>query len=192
MTTTQPIILVGPLADSRLIEVLGLTGTAMFISGRLTGGQGAGVQPGDWPVLRDSATRMPAVQAAMTPRLRRYADVMGLVSLRRPEGPVLASAATARAGDDMPWVPADWPGDLAAAVARDILALPADRDAAQIAARLPMMAVWADLPARGSGAAVGRRYRCGSRCGCGAGSGGPATLCPVFRGRGMGSDASVA
>ncbi len=137
---TDAIWLVGPLAEPELLAVLGLTGQGGALSGRLIGGARAGIDPGQWPTLTDDAAQVAAIRVTPNAALWRYAGVMGLSPVTRPDGAVLGVAPGAE-GDD--WSRADWLPDLAAEVARMVVDAPASQSPEDIARRLPMMGIWA-------------------------------------------------
>lgn len=154
-----------------MMAALGLeaAGPAIGLEGVLAGGQRAGIEAGAWPAIRPAPGRqISAVPIRHGPSLWRYAAVMGLTVQDHPQGPVMG--VQARAGDGAEWPQPGWRADLAAAIAAEILAAPARLDPTAIAARLPMIGVWADSRLRGAagpksgGAIVSRRSPGDLRC----------------------------
>ncbi|MBV0893212.1 NUDIX domain-containing protein [Paracoccus sp. Z118] len=146
------VILIGPMAHPMLREALGLgEGQGFSLPGRLVGGRWAGVRAGEWPVLVAGEGQTPALRVQPTPALARHAAVLGLPSLtidgqvvfgaRRSEGPYSLHVRE--------W-PGDWHAELAAAIARHVIAQPPDRSPERIAARLPTIAGWCDSRLRGA------------------------------------------
>lgn len=150
------IFLVGALAHPMLrmrlapgaVEVEGLPGHA------LQGGQGAGIAPDGWPALVPAQGRVPLWRTDWTPALTRYAHIFGLEPVAVAGRDILGVAARAREGAGR------WDPELAAALADHLLALPPDRPAGAVRARLPLIAAWVastlraardsrDLPALG-------------------------------------------
>ena len=73
------IILIGPLADPRLRDALGLShGQRVIVAGMLTGGRWSGIRAGGWPRLAPGEGRLDGVRVEDSAILRRYAAVMGL------------------------------------------------------------------------------------------------------------------
>lgn len=165
-----PLVLVGPLADPRLMAALGLAaeGPPVVLAGRLTGGRHAGVAAADWPSLRDGGGTIAGVRVQRTPGLARYLAVMRLSLHPHPQGPVVG--VQAQACDQVSWPRGDWPGDLAAAIAGEVLAAPASLSAHDLSARLPMIGVWAESRLRAAagpltgGDLVPRRTASDVRC----------------------------
>lgn len=141
---TGHLILVGPMADQRLMAALRLVprGAPVQLAGSLIGGGRAGIEPGAWPALHEDGAATTGVPVAPTPDLWRYAAVMGLAVTAHPAGPVIGIQPLP--GDGGRWLRGSWPGELAAEIAREIVAAPATLDATSVAARLPMLGVWAD------------------------------------------------
>lgn len=142
------LLLLGPLADPALVAALGLhplAAEAPVLRGRLAGGQRAGIEAGDWPALLPGDAALPALPVAPSPALWRYAAVMGLAPVDHPQGRLMGIAAPPDgAGGAAPdWTHGDWPADLAAAVARELLAAPDRLAPDALARRLPMIGVWA-------------------------------------------------
>lgn len=137
---TEPIWLTGPLAEPEMLAALGLAGQGGSLAGRLTGGARAGIDPDAWPALMGNAGQVAAVQVAPNPALWRYAGVMGLSPVARPEGRVLGIVPGA---DGAAWSRADWLPDLAAEIARLVLDAPDTQSPDDIARRLPMIGIWA-------------------------------------------------
>ena len=130
------------------VEVEGLPGHA------LQGGQGAGIAPDGWPALVPAQGRVPLWRTDWTPALTRYAHIFGLEPVAVAGRDILGVAARAREGAGR------WDPELAAALADHLLALPPDRPAGAVRARLPLIAAWVastlraardsrDLPALG-------------------------------------------
>lgn len=143
---TDRIWLTGPLAEPEMLSALGLSGQGGTLGGRLIGGLRAGIDLGDWPALVDDSGQVAAVQVMPNAALWRYAGVMGLSAVTRPEGAVLGIAQ----GGSGP----DWHREtdmvlLAAEIARLVLEAPATKAPADIARRLPMIGVWAASRIRG-------------------------------------------
>ncbi|MFC3167654.1 NUDIX domain-containing protein [Paracoccus fontiphilus] len=134
---TGSVLLAGILADARLLEVLGLTGVPQSLPGRLAGGARAGIDRNGWPRLVPGQGTVAAMRVLPNPALDRYARVMGLV----PQDDVLGLGAGAAEGEPQ--------ADLAAAIARHVLAAPADLPADAVARRLPAMGVLAASELRG-------------------------------------------
>lgn len=139
---TDPVIVVGVLADPQMMAALGLTGTPVALRGRLTGGARAGIDRDGWPRLAAGPGTVAAMRVAPNAGLARYAAVMGLVAHDRPDGPVLGVGDGCADGEPQ--------ADLAAAIARRILMAPHDRPADRVAWRLPMIGVWAASELRGA------------------------------------------
>ncbi|WCR12576.1 NUDIX domain-containing protein [Paracoccus stylophorae] len=113
------------------------------VAGRLIGGMRAGIEAGTWPVLAEGAGEVAAIRVATTPAFRRYAAVMGLKAVDADDGGPPLMGLQAQSDESGTWSATDWPGDLAAAIAHEVLAAPDRLDAEQVAARLPMIGVWA-------------------------------------------------
>lgn len=146
-----PVLLVGVLAQHDMLDVFGLGGTPESLPGVLAGGARAGIDRDGWPRRAAGQGVIDAVRVMPNAALLRYAEVMGLA----PQGGVLGLGdGTAEGAPQAP---------LAAAIARHVLAAPADRPATDIAARLPMIGVVAASELRGAdsphsgGSLVGRR-----------------------------------
>ena len=109
--------LAGPLATQKMLAALGLTaeGRPETVQGTLIGGQRAGIDAEDWPVLQSDGGAVPVLRAVPTRALRFYADVMGLSVVEHPDGEIMGI----RSGQNeaAPWSDQDWPDDLAAAIA---------------------------------------------------------------------------
>lgn len=133
------VILTGILARPELCAVLGVSGQAETLEGRLVGGARAGLARDGWPGFLPGTGTTRGLAVRVTPRLRRYADVLGLVPVDVGGRAVLGIGGIARAG--MAATPHD-PGllALAADVARHVLAEPIARSADSIARRLEMIA----------------------------------------------------
>lgn len=147
---TEALRLAGPLADPQLLRALGLRPLVggVALRGGLVGGRRAGIVAGDWPCLRPGRAEVPVVNVTQSPALWRYAAVMGLSVQDLPGGPVLGLQQQPR--DDALWSHHDWLPDLAAEIVRDILAAPEHLAPDRIAARLPMIGVWAESRLRGA------------------------------------------
>lgn len=152
---SETLHLVGPLADPAMLGALGLdmAEPGARLSGALVGGRRAGIAAGDWPALiPDPENQIQTMTVRPGPALWRYAAVMGLTVLDHPRGPLMG--VQPRPGDDVRWPRADWLPDLAAAIASEILAAPDRLDPAQVAARLPMIGVWAESRLRAAAGPV--------------------------------------
>ena len=136
---TNPVLLIGPLAEPAVCDALGVRGEVLTLPGSLSGADRHGLQRGDWPVYGAGNGQIAARRVEPNAQLHRFAAVMGLHEIRIDGQPALG-ACDGRA--DGVWT-ADQRGDLLAELARMILAEPADLAADRIAARLPMMGVWA-------------------------------------------------
>ena len=138
--------LVGPLSHPAMLEALDISGRAVILNGRLSGGQRAGLHRDGWPILRSGDGELPAVEAVPTLALRRYAEVLGLNAQvwqgRRVMGAFLHGP------DGAPWTADCWLPDLAAGLARAILDQPDRLSSAEIAQRLPSIAGWVDAQLR--------------------------------------------
>ncbi|MDO5704991.1 MAG: NUDIX domain-containing protein [Paracoccus sp. (in: a-proteobacteria)] len=151
---TGTVLLTGPLAHPVMMAALTVEGRAVPLRGRLTGGARAGLGQGGWPALVPDDAELPAVRVQMTARLTRYAEVMGLHPQHGGSQPLLGIAPQSDGPD---WVADAWDADLAAEIAREVLAAPPDRPAAKVAARLPMIAGWAASRLRGRATPAGGR-----------------------------------
>lgn len=147
------IVLVGVLADAAMLAALGVSGPGVTVAGRLCGGARAGLDRDGWPGIQDGPEQITGVATAMTPALRRYADVMGLEPVAWRGASLLGVGQGAASGGDAPAQPA-----LAAQIATEILDAPPDMAAALLARRLPMIGIWASsrlraraMPASGQG-----------------------------------------
>ena len=136
------ILLAGLLADARMLAVFGLGGTPAALAGRLEGGGRAGIDRDGWPRLVPGQGTVSAVRVRPNAALDRYAAVMGLAVQDSPEGPVLGLGQRGARCEPQ--------ADLAAAIARHVLALPDDRPADEIAMRLPAIGTWAASELRGA------------------------------------------
>lgn len=148
---SNDILLVGPLAHPAIRDALGLSGTGVTISGVLRGGLKAGIEAGGWPQLKDGSERLEAVRVAMTAELRRYAAVMGLPMVAHEGGTLLGIQPRSEMPSETEpaeWSASDWMPELAAAIARIVLDETRDRSADQVAARLPMIGIWANTQLR--------------------------------------------
>jgi nudix-type nucleoside diphosphatase (YffH/AdpP family) len=132
-----PALLAGVLADTRMLEVFGLTGTREDLPGTLAGGARAGLDRDGWPRLLAGQGTVPAMRVVPNAALIRYVQVMGLV----PQDGILGLGDGPADGDPQP--------DLAAAIARHVLAMP-DMAPEDIAKRLPMIGVLAASGLRGA------------------------------------------
>ncbi|MCZ0961149.1 NUDIX domain-containing protein [Paracoccus benzoatiresistens] len=136
------VLLVGLLADARMLDAFGLTGTPQAVGGRLEGGGRAGIDRDGWPRLLAGQGTLAAMRVFRNAALDRYAEVMGLAPQDHPDGPVLGLGAGGPDGE--PQV------DLAVSIARHVLAVPADRTADGIARRLSAIGVRAASELRGA------------------------------------------
>lgn len=134
-----PVLLAGVLAQPRMLAAFGLTGTPDSLPGRLAGGARAGIDRDGWPRRVAGQGSIDAMRVMPNAALLRYAAVMGLAV----QDGILGLGNGDAEGDPQP--------DLAAAIARHILAAPADQPAEEIARRLPAIGVWADSELRGEG-----------------------------------------
>ena len=135
---TDPVLLAGILALPEMLAVFELSGTPDRLPGRLAGGARAGIDREGWPTLVAGQGSVAAMRVVPNAALVRYAAVMGLAAR---DG--ILGLGDGRAEGE-PHVA------LAAAVARHVLAAPADRPADSIAARLPMIGVLAASELRGA------------------------------------------
>ncbi|PZO65556.1 MAG: NUDIX hydrolase [Paracoccus denitrificans] len=138
------VVLVGPLADRKMLRVLGLTGHPTQIAGRLTGGARAGTG-GDWPVLKPGAGTITGVEVQPTARLDRYARIMGL----RTED--VDGRSIMGIGEDSTVSDHGVNADLIAAVAAHVLE--SDQPDEDIARRIGPIAGWIASRLRGASAA---------------------------------------
>ncbi len=104
------------------------------VPGRLLGGALAGIAPDAFPAHLPGPGQIPAWDCDWTEALSRYAAIFGLEPARIDGREVLGIG---RDQDSRPWQP-----ELAGAMADWLLHLPADRPAAQVRKRLPMIATW--------------------------------------------------
>lgn len=146
------IVLVGALARPGLMAALDLSGSAISLRGRLTGGTRAGIDRGDWPVLEASADVLPGVGVTPSPALGRYAAVMGLAVQSVAGQAVMGLGVGPLPEQGTPLAAADHDA-LAAEIARQILIADAGLDPDVLAARLPMTGIWAASRVRGQGMA---------------------------------------
>lgn len=140
---TKPVLLIGPLAQAAVCDALDLSGDALTVPGQLLGADRRGLARDDWPVYRPADGQITAKAVLPSAALRRFAAVMGLSELQI--GGHVALGAVERQMDgqaDGPWQAGDQ-ADLLAALAGMILDEPEDHAPDSIAARLPMMGVWA-------------------------------------------------
>ena len=135
------VILTGVLAHPAMLKALDLTGEAVTVQGCLTGGARAGIDRDGWPRLVAGQGAVPAVKVRSNDALARYAAIMGL----QAQDGVLGLGNGQGEGESQP--------DLAAAIARHLLAVPADQPAETVAARLPMIGVVAASELRGADSA---------------------------------------
>ena len=136
---SDTVLLVGILAQPDMLDVFGLTGTPESLPGGLTGGARAGIDRDAWPRLAAGQGTVAAMRVVPNAALTRYAAVMGLVA----QDGILGLGHGTAEGEPQP--------PLATAVARHILAIPADRSPDDIVARLPMIGVVAASELRGAG-----------------------------------------
>lgn len=130
---SEDITLIGPLATPELTAALDLRGTAVTLSGRLSGGADAGLG-GDWPAWHPGPGRIAGLRLRATPDLMRYLRIMELAPVELPEGRVRGLGKGGGADWDAGRAP------LMAAVARTILARPDAERSFEVAARLPRIA----------------------------------------------------
>lgn len=130
-----------------MLAALGLEGVPESLPGRLSGGGRAGINRDGWPRVQPGQGAIPALRVTPNAALDRYARVMGLSPRPHPAGPVLGLGLGAGGEEGEPCA------DLAAGIARQILAAPAGLPPDRIAARLPMMGVWAASMLRGADSA---------------------------------------
>lgn len=128
-------LLVGILADARMLAVLGLSGTLESLPGRLVGGARAGIDRDRWPAWAAGRGTLAAMRVVPNAALERYARVMGLEAWDHPGGPIMGLGQDEAQGEPQP--------ALAAEIARLVLAAPADRPAEAVARRLPAIGIWA-------------------------------------------------
>nr|WP_162623921.1 NUDIX domain-containing protein [Paracoccus saliphilus] len=134
------LVLTGPIASPRMLQVLGLQGTAVQLCGRLLGGARAGLERDGWPGLAPGSEPLVGVEVTANGALDRYAAVMGLRPLVHDGYPVIGVAPQPC---EARWFPDDMRDALAAEIAAQILAAPLDAGADHLAWRLPMMGIWA-------------------------------------------------
>lgn len=134
------LVLTGPLATPRMLQVLDLQGSEVRLCGRLLGGARAGLDRDGWPVLVPGSEPLEGVRVTPNAALDRYAAVMGLRPQDHDGHQVMGVAAH---GGGAPWVLDHACDALAAEIAGQILAAPADAAADHLAWRLPMMGIWA-------------------------------------------------
>lgn len=135
---TETTLLVGILADLRMLAVWGLSGQRENLPGALQGGARAGIDRDGWPRLVAGQGTVAALRVVPNAALERYAAVMGLAA---PEGILGVGAGGPEGAAQV---------DLAVAIARHIRAAPADCGAGDIARRLPMIGVLAASELRGA------------------------------------------
>ncbi|MBU3029779.1 NUDIX domain-containing protein [Paracoccus sp. XHP0099] len=137
-----------------MLRVLGAEaiGAPVTLAAGLIGGGRAGIVAGDWPALSPGRGETQAVAVRPGPALWRYAAVMGL-SVWHLAGRALMGVQ-AQPGDGAAWPRSDWLPELAAAIAREILDQPLAIEPEDIAARLPMIGVWAESRLRGASGPV--------------------------------------
>lgn len=134
-------LLVGVLAEDSMLDALGLTGDAVALAGRLAGGARAGIDRDAWPRLTMGQGIIAARRVVPNKALDRYARVMGLTPQPFGSDLILGLGSGGAKGTPSP--------DLAAEIARQILAAPAVLSPDRLAARLPMIGVWAASVLRG-------------------------------------------
>lgn len=135
---TDAVLLVGILADARMLDAFGLAGTPERLPGTLAGGARAGIDRNGWPRLVSGQGAIAAMRVVPNAALGRYAAVMGLAARDHALG--LGEGG----------VEGDPQVDLAAGIARHILAAPASQPAEDIARRLPMIGALAASELRGA------------------------------------------
>lgn len=142
---TSRLRLAGLLADPGMLSALGAKGCGPGtpLAGRLAGGRRCGIDAGDWPALADGDGDVATVLVDPNRALARYAGVMGLEPQNLADGPPVLGLKQ-QAFDDRGFLPEPWQVDLAIAIARQIVEAPACLEPSQIAARLPMIGVWAE------------------------------------------------
>lgn len=121
-----------------MLTALDLTGQAEDLPGGLVGGARAGIDRDGWPRRVPGRGTSRAVRVRPNPALLRYAAVMGL----EPQDGILGLGRGKAEGEAQP--------ELASAIARHILAAPADQPADAVAARLPAIGVVAASELRGA------------------------------------------
>lgn len=148
------ICLVGLLAAPEMLAALGLEAIndASSVTGTLVGGARAGIDRDGWPVLAPSSTRLDLVRVTANAALKRYAEVMGISEIVWQGQRVLGASA---AGPGRTTGATGEPSaELAALIANEILEARAETCAEEIAARLPMISVWADSRRRAASGPV--------------------------------------
>ncbi|MDN5567678.1 MAG: NUDIX domain-containing protein [Paracoccus sp. (in: a-proteobacteria)] len=135
------VILVGQLAQPALMQALNIAGQPVALKGTLQDGRRAGLDRNGWPVLHPSAQDLHGMVAPLSDQLARYAQVMGLQVIQVEGQPLMGIAGQGEGTD--PWQIDPDRDALAAEIARQILAAPADADASLLAWRLPMTGIWA-------------------------------------------------
>lgn len=135
------IALTGPLAAPAVMSALALTGTPVSLSGTLSG-RGEGIDAGDWPVLTPGEARLDAVAVVPNGALMRYTAVMGL-SAHALDGHQVLGVKEIAAPAETGWTTNVRQQELAAEIARQILAAPPDLPVAHLRGRLPMIGIWA-------------------------------------------------
>lgn len=138
------VVLVGPLADRKMLQVFGVTGHPTQIAGRLDGGAHAGIG-GDWPVLTPGAGTVAGVEVQPTARLDRYARIMGLLTEDVNGRPVMGIGEGNMSSDHQV------DADLIAAVAAHVLE--SDQPDEDIARRIGPIAGWIASRLRGASSA---------------------------------------
>ncbi|MBA48341.1 MULTISPECIES: NUDIX domain-containing protein [unclassified Paracoccus (in: a-proteobacteria)] len=136
------VLLVGPLAQTAVMQALGLGGKAETIQGRLSGGPRAGIDAEHWPHYQGAPGRIAAVRVARNDALDRYAAVMGLEPLAHG-GRSLLGVGRGPASEDE-WRPNPARAALVAEIARLVLQSPQGIESGRLRARLPMIAIWAE------------------------------------------------
>lgn len=134
------IVIAGPLAHPEMMAALNLRGAPCNLPGRLIGGARAGLALDGWPQRLPGAGDIPAMTVEWTAELCRYAEILDL----SPQDGVLGLGTQGGAGDDAAWNP-----QLAAAMAKWLVALDVGIAAERIRARLPSIAIWVDSRLRG-------------------------------------------
>ena len=139
-------LLIGPLAHPALRERLAPGGAPVAgPSGRLVGGGLAGIAPDAFPTLAPGSDPLPAWRGDWSDDLARYARIMGLAPIAIGGDELLGVEGTVPdAPPALPaWSEADWPADLARAVADEILGGPAAaRPPEAVRRRLAQLAGW--------------------------------------------------
>ncbi|WP_265500734.1 NUDIX domain-containing protein [Paracoccus beibuensis] len=135
------IALTGPLASPAVMDALQLTETPLTLHATLSG-RGAGADRGDWPVLTPGGAPLAAMGVVPNGALMRYIAVMGLAGHALDGQQVLGIAGIGQPAGP-PWSAEPSRQELAAEIARQIVASPPELSADHLARRLPMIGIWA-------------------------------------------------